>query len=202
MKSRNPVSLGACHCTLELTAYGKSMYHTTKTTHVSQCYHSSVTGNVMRVSRSTQAVSWLRRKPAFDPRTVRMEFIVGKMVFSDYVGCALGSIMPILLHTHISLTYQRRYMIFASDSRVTTQKSDDFIYTAAKARDHADRRHYIHTHRKGQMFHPMYHNPWTYLLSSKKITQQTGKVLAVQRSHVVRLFDEHTAKHTGVSRTG
>lgn len=153
-------------------------------------------------SRSTQNASRLRRKPAFDPRPVHMESIVGKVVFSKYFGFVLVSTIPLSLHTHISLTYQRRYMILASDSRVTTQKSD-IIYTAAKACDQANwERRYIHTLRKGQMFHPMYHNPWTYLLSSQKITQQTGKVLAVQRSHVVRLFREHTAKHTDVSRTG
>jgi hypothetical protein len=94
-------------------------------------------------------------------------------------------------------------MILESDSRVTTQKSDDIIYAAAKACDQTNWEcRYIHTPRNGQMFHPMYYNPRTYLLSSQKTTQQTGKVLAVQRSHVVRLFHEHTAKHTDVSRTG
>jgi len=83
-------------------------------------------------------VSRLRRKSAFVPRPVHMEVIVGKVVFSEYLGLAVVSIIPLLLHTHISLTYERRYMIFASDSRVTTEKSDDIIYTAAKARDHAD----------------------------------------------------------------
>jgi hypothetical protein len=131
-----------------------------------------------------------------------MEFIVGKVVFSEYFGFSLVSTIPLLLHTHTSFTYQSRYMNLASDSRVTTQKSD-IIYTTAKACDQANcQRHYIHPLRKGQMFHPMYHNPWTYLLSFQKIAQQTGNVLAVQRSHVVRLFDEHTAKHTDVSPTG
>jgi hypothetical protein len=64
-----------------------------------------------------------------------MEFIVGKVVFSEYFGFVLVSNIPLLLHTHISLTYQRRYMILESDSRVTTQKSDDIIYAAAKACD-------------------------------------------------------------------
>jgi hypothetical protein len=63
---------------------------------------------------------------------------VGKVVFSEYFGIALVINIPLMLRTHTSLTYQRRYMTLAPDSRVTTQKSDDIIYTAAKACDHAD----------------------------------------------------------------
>jgi hypothetical protein len=147
---RNPETQGA---SAPVNAYGKSTYQRSKTTYVSYCYFNNVTGYVIRVSRSTQAVRWLRRKPAFDPRPSRMKFIVGQVVFSEYFGFAPISNDPLLFHTHSSLNYQRRYMILAYDSRVTTQKSEDIIYTAAKACDH-----YIHTLRKIQTFHPMYHN--------------------------------------------
>jgi hypothetical protein len=57
-----------------------------------------------------------------------MEFMLGMVVFSEYFGFAPVIIIPLLLPIHISLTYQRCYMILASDSRVTTQKSEGQLH--------------------------------------------------------------------------
>jgi len=76
-KSRNPVSLGACHCIRahcirekHISYNEDDMFHTVTLT-VSQETEWGFSGSI-------QAVSWLRRKRAIDPGPARTEFIVGK----------------------------------------------------------------------------------------------------------------------------
>jgi len=96
--------------------------------HVSHCYLNSVTGNGMGVFRKhTSCV--MAQAEARDRSRASPYGIYSGQIFSEYFRFAIVSTIPLLLHTNISLTYQRRYMILTSDSRVTTQKSDDIIYT-------------------------------------------------------------------------